>query len=94
MNRSQHELMGEYVEMMAYSLKSWDAKFGNGKLGKPLLNDEYYRAMAFGGLFKDGTNIPTDSFKALVPSATDRSKIIKIIQNEQEGTNSQGTKCN
>jgi hypothetical protein len=94
LNRSQHELMGEYVEMMAYSLKSWDAKFGNGKLGKPLLNDEYYRAMAFGGLFKDGTNIPTDSFKALVPSATDRSKIIKIIQNEQEGTNSQGTKCN
>jgi len=93
-NRGQHELMGEYVDMMAYGLKSWDAEFGNGKLGKPLLDDDYYKSMAFGGLFKDGTNIPTDSFKALVPSGSDRLKIIEIIQNEQEGINSKGTKCN
>ena len=93
-NRAQHELMGSYVETMAYSLKQWDRIYGNGKLGNPLLEDNYYRAMAFGGLFRDGSNIPTDSFKALIPSGIERMNILKIIFNEQEGTDSKGTKCN
>lgn len=29
-NRSHHELMGAYVEMMAFSLKKWDTHFGEG----------------------------------------------------------------
>ena len=101
MNRAQHELMAEYIEVMAYSLKQWDREYGNGKMGKPLLDDDYYRAMAFGGLLANDPRqqppsfpIPTDSFKALVPKASDRMKIIKIIQNEQEGNQSKGTKCN
>jgi len=86
--------MAEYIETMAYSLKQWDRLYGNGKLGKPLLDDDYYRSMAFGGLFKKGTQTPTDSFKELVPSGSDRIKIIQIIFNEQEGNQSKGTKCN
>jgi len=93
MNRAQHELMGEYVDMMALSLKTWDILYGNGKQGNPILEDNYYRSMAFAGLFKDKTNIPTDSFKALVPNASDRQKILDIIKNEQEGTNPKGTLC-
>lgn len=90
-NRSHHEFMGAYVDMMAYSLKKWDTSFGDGK---GLLGDEYYKAMAFGGLFRDKTNIPTDSFKKLVPNSTQRNSIIKIIENEQNGNNlSKGKKC-
>jgi hypothetical protein len=96
-NRAQHELMAKYVETMAYSLKQWDKVFGNGKVGNPLLGDEYYRAMAFAGLTKSqsGLPAPTDSFKELVPSGAERMKIMEIIQNEQDGTNeAKGTKCN
>jgi len=41
--------------------------------------------MAFGGLFKKGTQTPSGSY---------RMKIIQIIYNEQEGDKSKGTKCN
>ncbi len=91
MNRAQHELMGGYVDMMAFSLKKWDSIFGdgNGNLG-----DDYYRAMAFGGLFKTNTNTPTDSFKALIPKSSDRLVIKNILKNEQDGNeNAQGVKC-
>jgi len=90
-NRAHHEFMGAYVDMMAFSLKKWDTFFGDGK---GTLGDSYYEAMAFGGLFKTGTNIPTDSFKELIPNSTQRSNIIKIIENEQNGSNlSKGKKC-
>lgn len=36
--RAQHEFMAEYIEAMAYSLKQWDRVYGNGKVGKPLLD--------------------------------------------------------
>jgi hypothetical protein len=75
----------------SYRTKKWDYLFGdgNGELG-----DDYYKAMAFGGLFKTNTNIPTDSFKELVPNSSERTRILNIIQNEQDATNnSKGTKC-
>lgn len=91
MNRAQHELMGGYVDMMAFSLKKWDSIFGDGRGS---LGDEYYKAMAFGGLFKTNTNTPTDSFKELIPNSGERTKIKNIIKNEQEGNeNSKGDKC-
>ncbi len=90
-NRAHHEFMGAYVDMMAFSLKKWDTSFGEGKGS---LGDSYYEAMAFGGLFKTGTSIPTDSFKELIPNLTQRNNIIKIIENEQNGNNlSKGKKC-
>lgn len=57
--------------------------------------------MAFGGLFYDKNPNPniveleeTDSFKALVPNASDRQEIINIIKNEQDGNaHAEGTKC-
>ncbi|MGY6745076.1 MAG: hypothetical protein ACXIUQ_20255, partial [Cecembia sp.] len=92
MNRAHHELMGAYVDMIAFSLKKWDFMFGDG-LGN--LGDDYYKAMAFGGLFKTNTNIPTDSFKELIPNSNERTRIINIIRNEQEGnSNAKGKKCN
>jgi hypothetical protein len=90
-NRSQHELMGAYIDMMTFSLKKWDSIFGdgNGDLG-----DDYYRAMAFGGLFRDGTNTPTDSFMNQVPDETERNKILEILFKEQNGTiDAKGKKC-
>ena len=90
LTRAQHELMGEYVAMMAYNLKEWDRRFGAGQVN--LLDDEYYYAMALGG-YKDKNNSPTDSLKKLVPSGSDRLKILDIILNEQNGTNSKGNKC-
>ncbi|MCH7413264.1 hypothetical protein MM213_07205 [Belliella sp. R4-6] len=91
MNRAQHELMGGYVDMMAFSLKKWDSIFGDGGGN---LGDDYYRAMAFGGLFKTNTNTPTDSFKELIPKSSDRLKIKNILKNEQDGNeNAKGVKC-
>lgn len=43
--------------------------------GIDVLNWEYYRSLAFGGLYYQdttGNQAETDSFKALVPNKTDR----------------------
>jgi hypothetical protein len=89
-NRADHEFMGGYVEFMAYALKEWDRTFGDSG---GLLGDDYYKALAFGGLVKDdGT--PTDSFKQLVPKASERSRYLAVIINEATGnSNSKGKKC-
>ncbi|WP_197474607.1 hypothetical protein, partial [Tenacibaculum ovolyticum] len=102
-NRFQHEFMGQYVDAIAISLYEWDKEYGSGKgnnsITKPddLLGWNYYRSMAFGGLYYEdsSSNIQeTDSFKALVPIKTDRDNIKKILENEQEGnSNAKGSKC-
>ncbi|TCP28145.1 hypothetical protein EV195_101305 [Tenacibaculum skagerrakense] len=104
LNRFHHEFMAQYIDAMAYSLYEWDKEYGSGKglnnINKPddLLGWEYYYSMAFGGLFYEDTNgnlNPTDSFIELVPSENDRTKIIQILENEQNGTNDyKGEKCN
>jgi hypothetical protein len=77
---------------MIFSLKKWDSIFGDG-IGS-CIGDDYYRAMAFGGLFKTNTNTPTDSFKALIPKSSDRMVIKNILKNEKDGNeNAQGVKC-
>jgi hypothetical protein len=103
MNRFQHEFMGQYVNAIGISLYEWDKEYGSGKgnnyVTKPddLLGWDYYRSMAFGGLYyldSSGNIQETDSFKTLVPIQTDRDNIKKIIKNEQDGNNdSKGDKC-
>ena len=103
MNRFQHEFMGQYVDAIAVSLYEWDKEYGSGKnnntITKPddLLGWNYYRSMAFGGLFfKDSNNEiqETDSFKALIPDQKDRDNIVKILENEQNGNkDAKGAKC-
>ncbi len=91
-NRSHHEFMGGYIDMMAFSLKKWDTNFGDGN---GLLGEEYYKAMAFGGLFRDKSNTPTDSFKSQVQSLSKRNEIIEILKREQNGEiTAKGKKCN
>ena len=63
------------------------------------LYSEYYRSMAFGGLFQidtDGNIVTeTDSFKSLIPDTKKRKEIAKKLSNEQRGyNNTKGTKCN
>ncbi len=87
-----HNFMGQYVDAMAVSLYAWDTKYASG--GN--LEWEYYRAMAFGGLFtkENGMIEETYSFQILVPSQAERDKIKNILKNEQNGnSNSKGTKC-
>ena len=71
----------------------WDKNYGTG--GN--LGWDYYKAMAFGGLFFENVNgelEETDSFKALVPNQSDRDEIRKILINEQDGnSNAKGEKC-
>mgnify|MGYP003634620284 FL=1 len=112
-NEFHHEFMGQYVDAMAISLVDWDVKYGTGGIyvkdsngnnvkdsnGDDILDWEYYRSMAFGGLFQIDTsgNIVSeiDSFKALVPDSNKRKEIAKKILNEQKGnTKAKGTKCN
>lgn len=104
-NRYHHEFMGEYVKAMAVSLYTWDKNNGGGNLGW-----DYYKAMAYGGLFyakkdlngevlKDpqGNVIieETDSFKKLEPIKNQRDRIKQILINEQQGNaNAKGNKCN
>ena len=102
-NEFHHEFMGQYVDAMAASLLIWDEKYGTGGIktkdstGNDVLDWEYYRSMAFGGLnYEDsaGNQIETDSFKALVPYKSDRDKIKNLLINEQNGNSkSKGTKC-
>ena len=102
-NKFQHDFMGQYVDAMAISLVSWDLKYGTGGItkkdstGADILNWEYYRNMAYGGLYyKDsaGNQIETDSFKALVPNESDRKNIRNILKNKQDGKGkSKVTKC-
>ncbi len=90
--RFHHEFMGEYINAMAISLFAWDNKYGTG--GN--LGWDYYRSMAFGGLFfeENGKIEETYSFQVLVPSQANRDKIKDILKNEQEGnSNSKGKKC-
>lgn len=65
---------------------------------KDVLDWEYYKSMAFGGLYyedSNGNQVETDSFKSLIPNQSDRDKIKNILINEQDGkSNSKGTKCN
>tara|TARA_R110002167_G_C12537117_1_gene639654 strand:- start:298 stop:1005 length:708 start_codon:yes stop_codon:yes gene_type:complete len=111
-NKFQHEFMGQYVDAMAISLASWDSNYGTGGIyikdsndndlldsnGNKILDWDYYRNMAFGGLnYKDsnGNLVETESFKTLVPNQSDRDKIKNIVINEQDGkSNAKGTKCN
>ena len=92
--RFHHEFMGQYIDAMAYSLYIWDKNYGGG--GN--LGWNYYRSMAFGGLFytdSDGNIVETDSFIALVPDPNDRHEIKIILENEQDGnTEAKGSKCN
>ncbi len=93
-NNFHHEFMGQYVDAMAYSLYEWDKEYGTG--GN--LGWEYYRAMAWGGLFQmdENGNIvsETDSFKELNPNPSDRQKIADIVLNENNNNNNaKGTKC-
>ncbi len=98
LNRFHHEFMGQYVNAIAVSLYEWDSDYGSG--GN--LGWDYYYSMSFGGLFYDKNPDPdiveielTDSFKELVPNATDRNKIIEILKNEESGnSNAKGKKCN
>lgn len=94
MSRIQHEFMGQYVDAMAASLLIWDEKYGS----KINLRWEYYRSMAYGGLRytdSNGNDVDTDSFKALVPKASERDKIKIILTNEKDGNyNAKGKKCN
>lgn len=102
-NRFHHEFMGQYVDAMAVSLLNWNVKYGSGGIKKKdssgidVLNWEYYRDMAFGGLYyKDSTgkSVETDSFKTLIPNNSDRDNIKQRLYNEQEGNgNSKGKKC-
>ncbi|SFZ95253.1 hypothetical protein SAMN05428642_1201 [Flaviramulus basaltis] len=90
--RFHHEFMGQYVDAIAISLYNWDTKYGTG--GN--LGWDYYKAMAFGGLFfeENGTIQETYSFQVLIPNQTDRDKIKNILKNEQDGnSNSKGKKC-
>lgn len=93
-NLFHHEFMGQYVDAIAYSLYEWDKDYGTG--GN--LGWDYYRSMSFGGLYYyDQSNnlVYTDSFIELVPDAAERTAIINIITNEQNGTNQAlGTNCN
>jgi len=105
-NRFHHEFMAQFVDAMAYSLYQWDKEYGSG--GN--LGWNYYKSMAFGGLYYKKRNsngnyildsngnpiiVETDSFKALIPSQTDRNKIKNILLTEQDNTsNAKGTKCN
>ncbi len=103
MNRFQHEFMGQYVNAIAISLYEWDKEYGSGKgnnnVTKPddLLGWDYYRSLAFGGLYyidSNGNLQETDSFKTLVPIQVDRDNIKKILVNEQNGNNdAKGDKC-
>src|SRR5690606_39091546 len=60
-NKFHHEFMGQYVDAIAISLLSWDEKYGTGGIktkdlkGNDILDWEYYRSMAFGGLFQIDT---------------------------------------
>ncbi len=94
-NTLQHNFMGQYVNAMAYSLYEWDKQYGTG--GN--LNWDYYKAMAFGGLFQTDPitgkiTTETDSFVELVPNSNDRQAIADIVMNEKNGNyDAQGTKC-
>ncbi|MFN0728248.1 hypothetical protein [Polaribacter gochangensis] len=103
-NTFHHNFMGQYIDAMAYSLYEWDKLYGSGKFNysatKPddLLGWEYYRAMAFGGMFQTDTNgnitAETDSFKAIEPDSIKREEIAKIVYNELKSNNdAKGTKC-
>ncbi len=92
--RLHHEFMGQYIDAMATSLQQWDMRYGS----QADLGFEYYRAMAFGGLFQiDGAgkiSNETDIFKQLVPNLKDRQAIADKIFNEQKGNkDAKGTKC-
>ncbi|MEO8774672.1 MAG: SprT-like domain-containing protein, partial [Gelidibacter sp.] len=114
-DKFHHDFMGQYVDAMAFSLLSWDLKYGTGGIkikdsdGTHILDWEYYRSMAFGGLSFAKTNSSgklildsagnkiyedTNSFKILVPKEGDRDKIKSILINENDGkSKSKGTKC-
>ena len=103
-NRFHHEFMGQYVNAIAISLYEWDKEYGSGKYNnnvtKPddLLGWDYYKAMAYGGMFQvdPSGNIvtETDTFKELVPNSSDRQEIADIIISEQNNNNdAKGTKC-
>ncbi len=90
--RFHHEFMGQYVNAIAISLYNWDSKYGTG--GN--LGWDYYKFMAFGGLYfeENGITQETYSFQVLIPKQTDRDKIKNILKNEQDGnSNSKGEKC-
>lgn len=94
-NEFHHEFMGQYVNAIAISLHAWDSKYGTG--GN--LGWEYYKSMAFGGLFQIDINgnivSETNSFKSLVPDNNKRNEIAKNLLNEQKGNSyAKGTKCN
>jgi hypothetical protein len=105
-NEFHHNFMGKYVDAMAYSLYEWDKKNGTGKANynnpspDDLLGWDYYKAMAYGGLFTvdpntGNINSETDSFKELVPNASDRQKIADIVVNENNGNqDAESEKCN
>jgi hypothetical protein len=95
LNRAHHELMAAYITTMAASLKRWDTLNGSGGS----LGDDYYFAMAFGGLFvwdeiNNKFDFETDGFKSLVPDENDRLFIKDIVINELDGNeNARGQKC-
>jgi hypothetical protein len=94
MNTFHHNFMGQYIDAMAYSLYEWDKTYGTG--GN--LGWEYYQSMVYSGMFQvdPSGNIATeiDTFKELVPNASDRQAIADIILNEQNGNNdANGTEC-
>ncbi|MBU2526258.1 MAG: hypothetical protein KKC03_06630 [Bacteroidetes bacterium] len=87
-----HEFMAAYVTAMASSLKRWDTANGSGGT----LDDDYYYAMAFGGLFqvdeKGDFVSKTDFFSTLPIEFQNFAK--EVIVNEQEGKdNAKGEKC-
>lgn len=97
-NTIHHNFMGSYVDALTYSLFKWDEEYGTGGLRNIFgnIDEEYYRAMAFGGFYKftNDVRVDYDAFKELVPDPVKRDKIVKIIKNEQDGnTSARGKKC-
>jgi hypothetical protein len=84
-----HELMRNYVLVMAISLNIWDQTYGNNQNS---LDFEYYIAMACAGLLDKDTNLPNDAFVAI---AGDKLQdYLKIISDEASNSaDAEGEPC-
>ena len=93
-NTLHHNFMGQYVDAMAYSLYEWDKDYGTGGS----LDWNYYKSLAYGGMFQVDASgkivTEIDTFKELVPNASDRQAIADLMFNENKGNkDAKGTKC-
>ncbi|MEN8702574.1 MAG: hypothetical protein ABF311_09895 [Polaribacter sp.] len=93
-NTLHHNFMGQYVDAMAYSLYEWDKDYGTDGS----LDWNYYKSLAYGGMFQvdPSGKIVTeiDTFKELVPNASDRQAIADLMFNENKGNkDAKGIKC-